>query len=265
MKAIKFIVGSVLAFISAVALTGCDQSTSDAPHAASAQASATQQTPPPEPPAPPPPPRLSLEDWKRAVESTYNVSDKKQDDNGVTEFYACFDCNDKERVGVAAKGKYDGFRKVTHLIPVWQNLARTAGHYAHKSGVYSFVAIIDCKEPLFVISPVVEAKNWLFMNKVALMADGEVVLEHEFDNVDRDHDDGDVTESAVWILDDRDIEGIEKFISSQKQIARISGKKGYITVNSGDVAKSAKETLTMFNNINQALKAVHGPRCTQEK
>jgi hypothetical protein len=193
------------------------------------------------PPVPPPPPPLVLKaDWEAAVQATHVRSSVKTDKDGITEFAACFGkSEDGKKCDLFSFGKKDAFRHLTTYTPTGSGLARfSASKYLH-----SYVSLPDCKRPVVVLSPHFFSKGgWLFMNKVAVMADGELVLERHFENaeVQRDAETWGVDERAVWVASSSDMGALRRIASASAVIVRLTGSKGYTTVPDKDV-RSIKE------------------------
>ena len=74
------------------------------------------------------------------------------------------------------------------------------------------------------------------------MADGNVVLEHQFATTDvkRDAHTWGVDERASWLASDSDLGGLKRIADAKDVVVRLTGSKGYATVPKDDV-KGMKE------------------------
>lgn len=242
------------AAVSAMILAGCGQKQEDQSAPASPVA-----TPVPLPKAP-----YTKTEWRAAFKSTFEESEVKTDNDGITEYSACFQKKEDGKCDVFAWGKRDAFRKIDHLTPPmtkWNNGGREASH------VGAYIAAVECDSPSLLIAPTVNGKNgWLFMEKVAFMADGEVVLERSFEHnrVDRDNGASWIREQATFIPNDVELNAVRKFAQADSQIIRITGQKGYTTLSkerTADFAKDARISLVILDNLDKALKENGGPLC----
>lgn len=104
------------------------------------------------------------------------------------------------------------------------------------------------------------------MERVAVMADGNIVLEHTFDHndVQRDNNSWGVDERARWIASGEERMVLKKVVDSKAVIVRIIGDKGYVTVDKRDVdAMKADfaETLAIFDALDVAAASVRPASC----
>lgn len=145
----------------------------------------------------------------------------------------------------------DGFRKVDHLTPPMTAFQEMTVKYTAKSGA----AIIDmrlvaqqCMEAVAVLNPTLHAKSWLFMNKVAFMADGNVVYEQDApaQGVKRDTDDGRVMENWSFKIDPVDYEKLQQFAVAKSQVIRVTGDKGYTTLSKESVEIFSKDVIALI-------------------
>ena len=219
--------------------------------------------------ATPLPPSATKEDWVKAIKAVYDESNTEVDGKGITEFAACF----KRGKALAPDGrpkcelfsfaKYDAFNRITVFTPIESRLREhSSSKYLH-----SYVALLDCERPSIVLSPHFFGKNgWLFMERVAVMADGNIVLEHTFDHndVQRDNNSWGVDERARWIASGEERMVLKKVVDSKAVIVRIIGDKGYVTVDKRDVdAMKADfaETLAIFDALDVAAASVRPASC----
>lgn len=118
-----------------------------------------------------------------------------------------------------------------------------------------------------MVAPEVNGKNgWLFMNEVALMADGAVVLRRLFEHnaVERDNDADRIRERGTFIATDVERDALKTFASAQSPIVRITGEKGYITLDkrrTSELVSDAKEVLEVMSKLESAFASAGGPKC----
>ena len=221
---------------------------------------------------PPPKPAYSNEDWRRDFTSAFVQSNEKTDSEGITNYRACF-LPSGEKCGIFLSGMKDGFRKVDHLTPPMTAWHETSVKYTTKSGsalIDMRVVAQQCTEAVAVLNPTLHAKSWLFMNKVAFMADGDVVYEQDAPSqgVKRDAEDGRVMENWSLKLEPVDYEKLQKFATAKSQVIRVTGDKGYTTLSKESVDVFSKDVILMINAtklINEALVKNGGPNCMPDQ
>lgn len=211
------------------------------------------------------------EDWKRDFQSAFELSNRKTDEDGISKYHACFD-RQGEKCPVFFSGVRDGFRKVDHLTPLETSLIEFDVKYGLNNRGPAFVDMRvvapTCKEAWVVLNPTLYAKEWLFMNTIALMADGDVVYEFEAPDVNsikRDVDGNRIVENWTFLLKANEYDRLRKFSRAESKIIRITGQKGYMTLPKETVDVFAKDIVSVINaadTINEKLKAGGGPECT---
>lgn len=234
--------------VTLAALAGCDKpaNTTGAP-AATAPVAA-------------PPPNITAQDWTAAVAGAYVASKKESKDDGITEFLACFDdvSSGSAKCNMFMFGKRDAFRKVTHFTPAWTQLAGSGG----APYVGSYLAVPDCKEPVVFIASHFWGRSWLFMSKVAVMVDGELVLERDFkdqhSSVRREIYPGGVEEDFHFVANPQDRAGLAKLVPAKELAVRISGDKGYVTVGRNDLGHMRQDADAVQHAFDKLMKAVDG-------
>ena len=204
-------------------LTACGRPSQEASAPASAPVIAAAPSTPPSAVAP----LATKQEWLAAVNGVYTKTDTKPDDEGVVEFMACFESG-TPKCSLRSWGKRDEFRKVSHFTPVQSSFVK----YRNEPYLHSYVALVDCTTPNILLNPRFKGDSWMFMTKVAVMADGELVLEQDVTNppVQRDTYPGLVEESGTWIASDADLEALRKIAAAKAVVVRLSGEKGYVTV-----------------------------------
>lgn len=237
----------VVAVLAVFALGGCSkpaaQAASEAPAAPAASVVAVAQ-------AGPPP---TMADWTRALGSVYKEMQRKDEKDGITSFLAYFEFPpaSKRIPRALAFGRRDAFRNLRFYTPGVQMEIDTS--------LETYISLRDGKLPVLVMKPFYFGPNgWLFMEQVAVMVDGEVVFTRDFRNyrVDTDQLPGGVTEQYDFIATPEDIEGLRKIHPDSKIVIRISGKKGYVTVDkfmTKQFHDNIQDALRMYDAITAAL------------
>ena len=237
----------VVAVLAVFALGGCSkpaaQAASESSGAPSASVVAGAQA------APPP----TMADWTRALGSVYQEKRRKDEKDGVTSFLAYFEFPpaSKRLPHALAFGRRDAFRNLRFYTPGVQMEIDTS--------LETYISLRDGKLPVMVMKPFYFGPNgWLFMEQVAVMVDGEVVFSRDFKNirVDTDQLPGGVTEQYDFVATPDDIEGLRKIHPNSKIVIRISGKKGYVTVDkfmTGQFRDNIQDALRMYDAMTGAL------------
>lgn len=233
----------------ALAISGC-QNQEETERPASAASTAAAPAPPATPPA------ATRAQWLAAAKGTYVTTNSKTDGDGVTEFSACFPAIG-EKCPPFMRGKRDAFRKLTIFTPA-KSLWNRYGAQGH---VVPYFSVLDCGPPVLLINPTYSASSWLFMEKVAFMADGEVVLEREFQSWDGSREtvrDG-VMESIHWAVDPVDLVKVRALLDGKTIIIRLTGQKGYVSMDksrTADFMIDLARTLKAMDSMSAALPAV---------
>lgn len=133
--------------------------------------------------------------------------------------------------------------------------------------VDTYLALADCSTPTLFLAPGFARKDgWLFMNKVSILVDGEIAFEREFE-AERDNGSGYVFENGNVPISQRrstELAGIRKAATSQSVIVRLTGSKGYLTLERGAVQEMQQNlqlALRSFDAIDAAVKPVSGDEC----
>lgn len=183
-------------------------------------------------------PSFTAKEWRHTFNATFAEENPKTDEDGITSYGACFEKSTDGKCSLFATGKRDTFRKLDHLIPLHTVVSRSLKLSTHV-GIY--LATVECKPPSLLVVPSINEKgDWLFLEKAAFMADGDVVLEHNFDydQVDRNNVSSWIHEDATFLASDAELLALERFVSAKTQIIRLTGKKGYLTVAKDTTANS---------------------------
>jgi hypothetical protein len=202
----------------------------------------------------------TMGEWKAALLSTYEEAYVEDKGDGITEFIAKFQ---KDGKLLLMFSKRDAFKKMrVYTCFDSSSLDSTIGGY-----IKSYVGVLDGNRASFVMQPTYFGKDgWLFMNKVAIMVDGEVVLEKEIPSseVERDAESWGVNEVYTFLTDQEDIAALRKVSEKSAVSIRLTGTKGYVSANKDVVAKFKRDMacgLYVYDAINNAL-ASHIPPAT---
>ncbi|WP_439672894.1 hypothetical protein AEMCBJ_33510 (plasmid) [Cupriavidus necator] len=202
------------------------------------------------PSAPPPP---TPADWKNALESTYVKHSVKDEGDGLESFTACFEPaapDQKKKCGAFAFGKRDAFRKLRFYetgIPMMIG-----------NGISTYVSLKDNELPILILTPYIFRKNWLFMNKIAVMVNGDVILEQDL-NVDLAGQEifpGGVQEHSAFAATRDQVHALRQIKPDSAVIIRFTGKKGYMTLDKADtsvVKSKIIEVLQVYDSIQKAV------------
>lgn len=213
----------------------------------------------------PPKPPFDGAMWKAAFRATFEESKLQTSDDGTAEYVACFEDGRNTKCDLFFFGKRDGFRKIDHLVPAHSQLNNIVKMF---SNVKTYIAARECKMANILIEPIFTRKgSWIFLEKIAFMVDGDVTFEKSFDNtnVDREQDYPRIIEKSTFILDEKDMDGLKKFVSGKNQIIRFTGQKGYFTLEKDRTEEFRKDidiNLKAVAKINGSLKEVGGPSCS---
>lgn len=240
-------------------LSGC-QPASETPNAVTANN--TSATAPALPPIPP----VTLADWRAALTSTYTVSDIKDKGDGITEFMACF----TERTagnkcpGGLFFGRRDSFRRLTHFTPTASQLAR----YIPDPYVQTYLAVKDCEAPTYFLAPKIFSRDsWLFIKEVAILADGEIVLQQDFSSlkVRRDTYPGGIEEEVHFAATPEQRRAMARLPGVATLSVRITGERGFLSLKNmqlSSVREEAKLMSAAFEKVSAALEGRRPVNCT---
>lgn len=163
-------------------------------------------------------------EWQAALASTYTESQREDNNDGTIKFMAMFNAG-ASKANMLTFGERDAFRKL--------RIFKAGMPMRISTGVKSYVSILDNDAPVLFLQPYFWGRNgWLFMNKIAVMVDGEVVLERTCPNVQRDTEGVGVAELCDFIASKEDIAALRKIVDSSKVIVRLTGEKGFINLES---------------------------------
>lgn len=177
------------------------------------------------------------------------------------------------KCSVGANVEKDSFRELWIFTPRLSSLLISPIGVAHQSFVASYVSVRENKAPRILLSPHFMGSDWLFMSRLAIMVDGNIVLEQTFSQpgeVTTHIGSGYVEESSNFILSDQQVAGLRKIHKGSKVILRITGKNGYVSIDSGKrnmlfnadaFASDIKEALAIYDGISVQT---HGKEITDQ-
>ena len=186
-------------------------------------------------------PAPTMLDWRNALESTYEIRGPKDDENGQTKFIACFN-SIESKCKVHAFGLHDSFRKLRTFTPGLMSEAAVG------TTVISYVSILDGGAPYIVLAPqIFSSKGWIYITKCAFMVDGVVILELDLTKhkVRRDVYPGGVEERADIVLTPEQNKELLKITPKSKITIRISGDKGYTTIDKSYTGSIKAELISL--------------------
>lgn len=240
-------------------LAGCGEKPPEAAAVAAAPAPASA-------PPPPKPPYTKVQ-WREAFRSSFEErqkDSKSAGEDGITEYMACRNIRPDGTCALLAFGTRDAFRKLDHLTPVSTRLNKNIRPDSY-IGIY--IAALECEAPSIMIAPTINRRGgWLFIEKVALMADGELVLERDFSKgkVEREPSGRFVHEKATFIATAAERAALKAFVDAKSRAIRITGEKGYATVGKRDTEEfvmDAGAVLEFMQAMDDAFQANGGPVC----
>jgi len=202
-------------------------------------------------------PAATPEQWKTALLSTYDESQVKDAGDGVTNFMAQFK-PPRDGLSLLAFGTRDAFRKLRFYHP---------GMPVHVStAVKTYVSVADNEKPVLFLQPYYWGRSWLFFDKVAILVDGELALEHTCSDPERDTRGVGVEEKCDFILNRAEIDSLRKINNSSKVSIRLTGKKGYANVGRDgynplkDFVKEIQSGIAIYDLINNAVEQKIPPK-----
>lgn len=221
-----------------IALLGCSHKGSQSTERPKNVIAAASQAKPPTP-----------EEWKTALMSTYKESQVEDKGDGVTSFMAMFNLPLKG-LNSLAFGERDAFRKLRfYKMGMPMQIA---------TGVKAYISLRDNGKPVLFLQPYYWGQSWLFMNKVSVLVDGELAMEHTCAKIDRDTEGVGVKEQCDFIVNDEEIAGLRKVTSKSKVAVRLTGEKGYTNIdpkkyNLKEFVSDIQSGIAIYDEINKAL------------
>lgn len=210
--------------------------------------------------ASPPPRVVTAEDWSRALHSVYEKQgESKADADGNVSYEATID-------SLKVKVEHDPLKRVTNFTLEASYRTRDVGITLRDSTVIGYISVKDCSLPELRLNPVyVARRGYLFMNKISILADGELVFEQEipFEHVTQEANNEKVIEWVEFTIAPSKYDGLRKIAESRSVVARMQGRSKYITVPSESrIRYEFGHTLTIFDKLYAALKDNIPAKCS---
>lgn len=207
----------------------------------------------------------SNEEWDEALKAAYFEADNKDEGDGIQSFTAWFGGKPKHG-GVPMMSKRDAFRHLRFFTPIYSDIASRI----NRNTVRLYISLPDYEKPLIFIAPFYHGDSWLFMNKIAVMADGNIALEKDLSNYKPNHDveNGSVSERIDFIANQNEIDELRKISNAKSIMVRLSGEKGYLTIRKEEVKwflNDIKDLLTSYDLLNKNLTDHTPPAKTTSK
>lgn len=204
--------------------------------------------------------KVSVEKLRDKKNPVYVEDDGKTDENGVTEFFACFD-KAPPNCELPASGKRDGFRKVQFFMDPameWGDIVAKYEHGVGKPSIRAYVSLKDCSQPTILLQPTFRAANWIFFEQFGLMLDGTLVIDRKFDpsQVDRDNSHNKVSESIHLLLNKQKVNALRGITQAKQVLVRLTGQKGYVGIDqegTKDFVQGVTRLLRMHDALDQAV------------
>lgn len=221
---------TLLAALILVGVAGCSRDDAPAPKAPPVAVAAHEATP---------------DEWRAALTGAYTETIRRDGSDGTTTFMANFDGGGTKGHKITF-GSRDAFRKL-RIFKAGMPMNIT-------TGVKSYVSVPDNEAPILFLQPYFWGRNgWLFMNKVSVMVDGEVILEQACGKVERDTEGVGVAELCNVAPSEEGIDALRKVVNSAKVVVRLTGDKGYVNLDS----KAKFNSLEEFKEDIQSAIAVY--------
>lgn len=164
-------------------------------------------------------------EWKAALLGTYEESKVRDQGDGVTNFMAKF-AGVPAGIDPQAMGTRDAFRKL--------RIYHAGFSVNVVTGVKAYISVPDNERAILFLSPYYWGKDgWLFMNKISIMVDGDVIFEKDLKDVSRETQGVGVSERADFIINSAEISALRAINNATSVIVRLSGDKGYVNLTKG--------------------------------
>lgn len=195
----------------------------------------------------------TMQEWKQAFESVYSEGNVKDTQDGSIDFTARFPADEKHKVTAFAFGR----KTLEQSVWLFQGL-ESEGQYT--TGLYSGVFAQRGKLPDIVLKPFYLGSGLgLALYKISVIADGDVLYEHEVQAriVRRDDYKLNVMERADDVLSAPDVAALRKAIEATQVYVVLRGRKDSekLTTSQTQTFKSElKASLVIYDAFNEALR-----------
>jgi hypothetical protein len=189
--------------------------------------------------------------FKAFLSRTYTETSTKDEGDGVTTFVATIpnpggptDLFFAER---------DAFRKLTFFTSSISQF----GKY-ERPALVMYVSVPDCKAPVFILRPRTFMDHWFILNRVAILADDELLLDQPLANfkLNRETYPGGLEETVDVALTSKQIADLRRLATAKKVSVRITGQKGYVSLGAVAVASLKKDvpsSLRLFDAVSRMV------------
>jgi hypothetical protein len=204
---------------------------------------------------------VTIDEWRKALTATYKPSSTKKEEDGITTFFASFEGSGH------AFGKYDAFNKVYVFTPL---ASRLYGEFGLGSNIRCDILVMDGKPAGIILSPSYwsgEGEGLLSLRKVAVLLDGELLFERDFQPTDvmRKPSGVGMMEIANIVLTAAEIGEMRKINKESKIAIRLTGRDAYVNLKKDhgidpidSFRSSIIESLAVYDAINKGT-AGHMP------
>lgn len=232
-------------------------------------------------------PNATADQWAKSVAGTFDKVNVKQlhdrknpayvndsgstDENGVSEFFACFD-KAPPKCDISASGRRDGFRKVQFFrdpVLTWNVEGAKYAGPAGKTSIDAYISIPDCEEPKLVLRPIYRSDKWLFLDQFGVMADGIILIDKKINrsDIDRENNHNSVSESVHLPLTSDEVAAVRKMHGAKQVLLRLTGQKGYTGIDqktTKEFIQGIDKSLRIYDALMQSTKStgpVSDPAC----
>ncbi|TAG25045.1 MAG: hypothetical protein EAZ37_14210 [Burkholderiales bacterium] len=209
---------------------------------------------------------VTAEDWQRVLAASQVVTSLKDEGEGITSWFACFresepDLSTNKKICLNKSfAKRDVFRKMYFFKSgINSAIPSTVSGWNY---VISYISLPDNKLPKLMLSPRYFSKDgWLFMSRVSVLADNELIFDRTFEklDVDRTNESYGVEEIIHLVITDDEIKSLRKLAAANSISIRLTGDKGHVSV-SQKAVKGFKEEIAnilfVYDRLHKNLKDV---------
>ena len=161
--------------------------------------------------------------FQAVLARSYVERSTKDEGDGVTSFMASF----PSLPGNPMFGKRESLRKLTFFTTT----GSTFGKYSDRSVTF-YLAVKDCRAPVIFVEPRVLSHSGIFLNRVSILADGELSLDQPLGDfkAQRETYPGGVEETIPFILTDAQLSKLRSLSDARTVVVRLTGEKGHVTL-----------------------------------
>lgn len=175
----------------------------------------------------------------------YIETSTKDKGDGIIEFLSLFQNSASKKPDISF-GSRDNFKKITYFTSADSTLSKY-----EPEALTMYLAIPDCKLPIFFISARAFRNSWIFINRVSILSDGVPALDMSITLNDKPnrkiYPNGSAEETVDLALTEKQIIDLRKVENAKRVNVRITGSDGYITF-------SNKEAVAFQNDLAGSLR-----------